>query len=268
MNLYNCHCHQIFLGCSHDNGYARLLEENLADREITGRITLIEGTPFEKELVTMTSSYRVAKFESLFRSSKIVADRPQPWANGVASLPSYSGNTGAYPVSRTPSSSNGTATSTSAPTTWASTIAANASATMKDLTPSKPSTPAPPSIERNKYGQRVDRIDFKSIPKDELNRVKKLKLCNLYFLMGECPNLNCYHTHDYKLTKQERVVLQGVARMTPCHFGAECDDPGCIYGHRCPLSEVGKKTCYWGTNCRFDNAAHGIDTTVVKVTKV
>ncbi|GBF64457.1 hypothetical protein TMEN_7173 [Trichophyton mentagrophytes] len=283
LNLYNCHCQQIFLGCSHDNGYARLLEDNLADIELTRRITLLEGFPFERELASLIGSYRVTKFETLFRESKITPLSNHIWETAVTTSNSYSSSNIGHPnpraVSRTPSNSNGTAATTSAasatsgsssttPATWASTIAASASTTFKDLTPSKPSTPSPPVIERNKYGQRVDRIDFKAAPKDELNRVKKLKLCNLFFLLGDCPNPNCYHTHDYKLGKQERMVLQVVARMTPCHFGTECDDATCIYGHRCPLSEAGKKDCYWGSNCRFDADAHGIDTNIVKLTKV
>ncbi|EEQ30999.1 C-x8-C-x5-C-x3-H type zinc finger protein [Microsporum canis CBS 113480] len=231
----------------------------------------------------IAGSYRVTKFDNLFRESKIVTLPSHTWEGSGTTANSFSSsNTGlsnTRAVSRTPPNSNGTATTTSAasatsgssgtaPTTWASTIAASANTTFKDLTPSKPSTPSPPVIERNKYGQRVDRIDFKAAPKDELNRVKKLKLCNLYFLLGDCPNPNCYHTHDYKLGKQERIVLQVVARMTPCHFGTECDDATCIYGHRCPLSEVGKKDCYWGSNCRFDADAHGVDTNIVKLTKV
>ncbi|OAX77199.1 hypothetical protein ACJ72_08505 [Emergomyces africanus] len=274
LHLYNCHCHQIFLGCSHDNGYARLLEDTLADRDLIGRISLIEGTPFEQELVPLKASYRVTKFEELFRTSKIDTNsHSRNNLNGTnntsiptpssASLSTISPNA---PVSnslaRIPS--NGTST---APT-WASTTAAGAQGPFTDLTPSKPSSPAPPKVERNKYGERVDRLDFKTIPKDELNRVKKLKLCNLYYLLGDCPNLSCYHTHDHKLSKNERTILHAVARMTPCRFGTECDDAGCIYGHRCPQSEVGKQDCYWGSNCRFDTAAHGIDTTIVKITKV
>ncbi|PGH00915.1 hypothetical protein AJ79_08070 [Helicocarpus griseus UAMH5409] len=279
LHLYNCHCHQIFLGCSHDNGYARLLEDTLADRELIGRISLIEGVPFERELVPIKSSYRVTKFEDLFRTSKIVT-HPQSWndRNGSSNpsipslssghMPALSPNTPSNNLSRIPSSSAAPSNGTSTPPTWAATAGAGAQGPFTDLTASKPSSPSPPKVERNKYGQRVDRLDFKTIPKDELNRVKKLKLCNLYYLLGDCPNLSCYHTHDHKLSKNERVVLHAVARMTPCRFGTDCDDPGCIYGHRCPQSEVGKKDCYWGSNCRFDTASHGIDTTIVKVTKV
>lgn len=279
LHLYNCHCHQIYLGCSHDNGYARLLEDTLADRERAGQISLVEGVPFEKELASIKSSFRTTKFETIFRESKIVSN-PPAWGG---SLPYNQPSTTAQPaplsvlssnqapnstLSRAVSSSTNTSSSAATPSTWASMTAAAATGNFIDETISKPSTPSPPKVERNKYGQRVDRLEFKTIPKDELNRIKKLKLCNLYFLLGDCPNLNCYHTHDHKLTKNERIVLQAVARMTPCHFGTECDDANCIYGHRCPQSEIGKKECYWGSNCRFDTAAHGIDTNIVKTTKV
>ncbi|KAL1999242.1 hypothetical protein VTN02DRAFT_4831 [Thermoascus thermophilus] len=265
LHLYNCHCHQIFLGCSHDNGYARLLEETLADRELIGRISLIEGIPFERELESIKSAYRITKFPDLFRTSKITTTSPTSRKGSPLATPSPNQN----PATLTRTSTN-TSSSTSAAQSWASLTASSSPGDLNLVTSSKPSSPAPQPkvVERNKYGQRVDRLDFKNIPKEELARIKKMKLCNLYFLIGDCPNVNCYHDHSYKLTKNERVILQAVARMTPCRYGLDCDDPSCIYGHRCPQSEVGKKDCFWGANCRFDESAHGIDTTVVKVTKV
>ncbi|EER42013.1 C-x8-C-x5-C-x3-H type zinc finger protein [Histoplasma capsulatum H143] len=225
LHLYNCHCHQIFLGCSHDNGYARLLEDTLADRDLVGRISLIEGVPFERELVPIKASYRVTKFEELFRTSKINTNSLS-WNdrngtnNNIMSIPSstplsvLSANTPGNNnnLARIPSNSTIPSNGTNTPPTWAATTAAGAHGPFTDLTTSKPSSPAPP--------------------------------------------------------KNERTVLHAVARMTPCRFGTDCDDPGCIYGHRCPQSEIGKKDCFWGSNCRFDTAAHGIDTTIVKVTKV
>ncbi|WEW60260.1 hypothetical protein PRK78_005745 [Emydomyces testavorans] len=249
-------------------------DDKIADRELLGRISLIEGVPFERELASIKSSYRVAKFDALFRKSKIPSNNSaslETWTSTVRSLPAAAQSRSISPspshngLVRASSNSSGGPTSQ----TWAATTAAVASTPLTDLTTSlNPSTPTTRVVERNKYGQRVDRLDFKTIPKDELKRVKKLKLCNQYFLLGECPNLSCYHTHDYKLSKNERVILRAVARMTPCHFGTDCDDPECIYGHRCPQSEVGRKDCYWGENCRFDVSEHGIDTNIVKTTKV
>ncbi|KAH1438154.1 hypothetical protein KXX32_007908 [Aspergillus fumigatus] len=134
---------------------------------------------------------------------------------------------------------------------------------------SKASSSSPPKIvERNKYGQRVDRFDIKTISKDDLARMKKLKLCNYFYLKGECPIEDCRHDHSRKLTKSEYHTLMVVARMTPCRYKFECDDPDCMYGHRCPHSEPGKRECVWGSTCRFDAAAHGVDTIIVKVTKI
>ena len=188
LHLYNCHCHQIFLGCSHDNGYARLLEDTLADRELTGRISLIEGVPFERELASIKSSYRVTKFDNVFRSSKITP-HPQSWDgwSGTVQIhplppPPQSAGLGAVSPNhmmnsaiRLPQSTSPASTAAPSPPTWASTTAAGAIGNFTDLT-SRPNSPVPLKVERNKYGQRVDRLDFKSIPKDELNRVKKLKL--------------------------------------------------------------------------------------------
>ncbi|MCJ1275147.1 hypothetical protein MMC21_002947 [Puttea exsequens] len=70
LHLYDSHCRQILFGCSHDNGYARLLED-VAEPTICDSITLLEGVPFEKELAQLDSKYRTAKFEGLFRTKKI-----------------------------------------------------------------------------------------------------------------------------------------------------------------------------------------------------
>lgn len=176
------------------------------------------------------------------------------------------------PLSRTSTNTTVTSTSNGAPVslpTSASTPVKQSSPGEFQVVRSKSSNPAPPkTVERNRYGQRVDRLDFKSIPREDLNRIKKLKLCNFHYLQGECPNENCHHDHSRKLSKSDYHILTAIARMTPCRFGLECDDAECMYGHRCPQSEPGKKDCYWGSNCRFEEAAHGIDTNIVKLTKV
>ncbi|KAK5791557.1 hypothetical protein VI817_006866 [Penicillium citrinum] len=274
--LYNCHCHQIFLGCPSNTEYTNFLEDILKEGDLTGRISLVEGVTFEKELETVKNSYRIAKFPEIFRSSKLAPTWAPAWKT-THTLPSRSLLTPSPsrqfsnppPLSRT--STNTSFSGAGAPLTAATPNEVSGSPDdFQVVRPKAESSSAPAkSVERNKYGQRVDRLDFKSIPRDELNRLKKLKLCNYYFLLGECPNEeNCYHDHDRKLTRQELHILSAIARMTPCRFGLECDDPECIYGHRCPQSEPGKKTCFRGDSCRFEPVAHGIDTNIVKVTKV
>ncbi|KAE8370091.1 hypothetical protein BDV27DRAFT_120014 [Aspergillus caelatus] len=266
LNLYNCHCHQIFLGCSQDSAYAQILEDTLADRDLIGRVSLIEGLPFASDLDLIKASYRVTKFSDIFRDTKISVWAP--WKAAVASKPrALLTPSPIQHVTLSRTSTNTTTTSNSVPISSSSTNTPN-SGEFQVVRSKSSILPPPKIVERNKYGQRVDRLDFKTIPRDEVNRIKKLKLCNFYYLQGECPNDNCHHDHSRKLTKTEYQVLTAIARMTPCRYGLECDDPECMYGHRCPQSEPGKKDCYWGSSCRFDISAHGIDTNIVKVTKV
>ncbi|MCJ1281521.1 hypothetical protein MMC26_000841 [Xylographa opegraphella] len=66
----NSHCKHIIFGGSHDNGYARLLED-IAGQATPNQITLLEGVPFERELAIMKSKYLFTRFDTLFRSTKI-----------------------------------------------------------------------------------------------------------------------------------------------------------------------------------------------------
>ncbi|GLA00075.1 hypothetical protein AnigIFM60653_007142 [Aspergillus niger] len=259
--------HDKIVGCADTSAYAQILVDIMEDIDLVGRVTLIEGVTFEKELAKIKAAYRVSQFPEILRNTKITPVWA-PWKAAVASKPppalTPSPKPGAVPLSRT-----STSTSTNASTSLSSTSARPSSPGEFQVVQSKSATPARPKIvERNKYGQRVDRVDFKSIPREELNRLKKLKLCNLHYLLGECTVDNCQHDHSRKLTKNELSILSAIARMTPCRYGLECDDPECTYGHRCPHAEPGKRDCYWGSNCRFDPAAHGIDTNIVKLTKV
>ncbi|GLA64562.1 hypothetical protein AtubIFM54640_006286 [Aspergillus tubingensis] len=259
--------HDKIAGCADTNAYAQILVDIMEDIDLVGRVTLIEGITFEKDLAKIKAAYRVSQFPEILRNTKITPVWA-PWKAAVASKPppalTPSPRPGAVPLSRT-----STSTSTNASTSMSSTSARPSTPGEFQVVQSKSITPARPKIvERNKYGQRVDRVDFKSIPREEMNRLKKLKLCNLHYLLGECTIDNCQHDHSRRLTKSELSVLTAIARMTPCRYGLDCDDPECTYGHRCPHAEPGKKDCYWGSNCRFDPAAHGIDTNIVKLTKV
>ncbi|KAJ5894062.1 hypothetical protein N7495_005753 [Penicillium taxi] len=274
--LYNCHCHQIFLGCASNSEYAHFLDETMEDGDLSGRISLLEGVTFDKDLETAKSTYRTAKFPEVFRTTKLAPSWIAPWKSTLPSRalmtpsPSQQFQTPPPPLSRTSTNTSTSGTGTGTGATLPAAVKLTDASPDFQVVRSKVSGSLPhKAVERNKYGQRVDRLDFKSIPRDDLNRLKKLKLCNYHFLLGECPNEeNCYHDHDRKLTRQELHILSAIARMTPCRFGLECDDPDCIYGHRCPQSEPGKKTCFRGDTCRFEPVAHGIDTNIVKVTKI
>uniref|UniRef100_A0A093V0F0 C3H1-type domain-containing protein n=1 Tax=Talaromyces marneffei PM1 TaxID=1077442 RepID=A0A093V0F0_TALMA len=230
-------------GFSHKNGCTELLQETMEDIDLTGRVSLIESIPSEKELDDLKASFRITQFSGIFRSTEISSS---PIASVKTPVKTQNAMLSPHPrsASLTRTSTN-TSTSSATPTSWSSWASVTASnpgdVTLQSLKPASAAAPKTPVVERNKLGQRIDRMDFKSVSKEELSRIKKMKLCNLYFLLGECPNTNCYHDHDYKLSKEEKDVLRAVARMTPCHFGMTCDDPKCIYGHRCPQSETGRR---------------------------
>ena len=250
LNLSNVHCRHILFGCSHDNGYARLLED-IAQEPDAGKISLLEGVPFERELAQFKSTFGAIKFDNLFRSSKIYAYQqyhPQPYGNytSIPSLPSPQA-TNAVPngingqqaptnfasghtqgLARTPSSST-SESNPAQPTSWA-TKAMSAPA-FQPPAPPPSSQPQPPTIPRNKYGQRIDPL-LKMDP-TEFKRVQKIKMCNVHFIRRDCPfGDDCTHVHSYKPSKSELDILKQVARSTPCRFGTDCDEMKCIYGHR------------------------------------
>ncbi|KAI4919977.1 hypothetical protein J4E90_002117 [Alternaria incomplexa] len=125
-------------------------------------------------------------------------------------------------------------------------------------------------IARNRAGQRVD-PPCKDYDKAEVDRMKKIKLCNVHFLRAECPyDTKCTHLHAYKPTSDELATLRLVARMAPCSNGSVCQDIRCIYGHRCPAPPnkihyaKGTKSCIFGESCKFPASLHDTDTNVVK----
>ena len=279
-NLYNCHCHQIILGCSNDAQYASLLEDTLKDPTVLPHITLVEGVPFEKEIAALKDSFKITKFENVFRTTKL-APSPAiprgPLQAVTATLPALSrvesnGTNGTASTSSTPAMTWATMTAQplgpSAPASKASTTRTSTPTSVKSPETAA-SKPVGKAIERNRHGQRIDKVDS-SIPNHEIQRIKKLKLCNIYYLQGSsyCTSNNCSHSHTYPLSKGERNVLREVARMTPCYYKMDCADPECIYGHRCPQNKPDDPGCWYGEDCRFYGWGHGIDTRVVKTTRV
>lgn len=289
--LYDCHCHQILFGCSHDNGYARLLEETMSDVQVLDHITLLEGVPFERELALLKNTFKTTKFENIFRDKKLVTSyqarthatphtpiTPRPLQTVTATLPPIGSS-----LSRAPSNDTPNTSSTGTPNlTWASMTAApfvptasahfgkvGAKESKAKSIDGSPAILSTPGIDRNRSGQRIDKMDD-TIPREDIQRVKKLKLCNVFFLQGasSCNRSTCNHDHDYKLGRNDKKVLEQVARMTPCYYQTECDDPKCIYGHRCPQSKAGEKECWYKEDCRFWGWGHGIDTKIVKTIRV
>ena len=124
-------------------------------------------------------------------------------------------------------------------------------------------------ISRNRAGQRVD-PQTRDYDKAEVDRVKKIKMCNVHFLRRECPyGSGCAHLHRYDPTPSELATLRLVARMAPCQNGSACQDIKCIYGHRCPAprpkhGSAKPKTCIFGESCKFPPELHDLDCNIVK----
>jgi hypothetical protein len=158
---------------------------------------------------------------------------------------------------------------------------AKAAAALPDTPPPVKAVLASPGgstgIPRNRKGQRVDPTC--NFDKPEVDRVRKLKMCNVHYLRKECPyGDKCTHKHERVPTKSELDTLRVVARMAACRNGSSCEDVKCIYGHRCQAparldkakwnNSDGGKTCIFGAECVFPGDLHNIDTTVVKMVKV
>ncbi|KAF1834674.1 hypothetical protein BDW02DRAFT_323474 [Decorospora gaudefroyi] len=296
------HCRRLLFGCSHDNGYARALEECSDRAELVNKVVLLEGVPFEKELVPLP--YGTKKFPGLFRDTKI-----NVWRPGAAFIPPQSSRP--IDAKGSPIASSGlparfpAARSPAEPTFMDSPLPSSAMLTKLPRTPStstldsdgfpalkptvmnwaaKAAAPPPPAplapvykpisreevIARNRAGQRVD-PPCKDYDKVEVDRIKKIKLCNMHFLRQECPyEEKCSHLHAYRPTDDELSTLRLVARMAPCVHGSACQDIRCIYGHRCPAPPhkthhiKGTKSCLFGDSCKFPPELHDIDTNVVK----
>ncbi|KAH9827470.1 zinc finger protein [Teratosphaeria destructans] len=308
--LTDYHCRQIVLGCSHDNGYARLLEQFVNDPEANQRVTLLEGVPFEKELTVLP--FRTVKFGDIFRDSKLVttmpdlltgtaaAYRPRVDSSGLSAdsavftprtgtpySPAYSpgvqrnSHLRAASITSSLNSSEPDTPVTGAIGSWSNIAKASASKPFVDIKPRTASNSADMHMEilRNVKGQRIDPpLEY---DKDEVQRLKKIKLCNQHYIgPNGCCHYNagkedkCPHRHDKKMTKHELHCLRIVARETPCKKKMDCDDPTCIYGHRCPFPTAteggmrGSGYCLNGENCRFAREMHGTDTRAVKTVKI
>jgi hypothetical protein len=319
--LSDYHCRQILFGCSHDNGYARLLEQFVDDQAAKTRVTLMEGVPFEKELVVLP--FQMKKFDGIFKDAKLVTTPPDfitgnnigirqrvdsnglnatsdpftpgirtvtpristPYSSTYSPVPQVDGPGSApYRTDHTRSTSIASSENTSdsgiGGHTWAGMAKMSAGKPFTEVKPRKNQDKAQPKeVLRNIRGQRIDEpLDY---DRDEVQRIKKLKMCNQHYIgiNGCChykagKSEKCPHRHDIKLNKHELHCLRIVSRETPCKKGMDCDDPHCIYGHRCPFPTAneggmrGSGACLNGENCRFPREMHGTDTKAVKTVRV
>ena len=289
MHLNSRSCHHIILGASHDNGYARLLED--IDPKFKSKITLLEGVPFERELRNIAAEFETTKFGSLFRGTKIVvpsqsslyragtngselSDRGYEPAMRSYDSKSYTNGNGSGSVN------GGSSCSASPrPVVAHAVLATNGASTWAKTVTRAPSPPSPthsnhavqdPSdIARNRKGQRIDATIVAPDPQERL-RVARIKMCNVHYLQRACPyGDTCTHDHKYRPNPGELAILRYMNRIIPCRNGTGCEEVKCMYGHRCQRPVEGtSKTCRFGNDCRFSADMHGIDTRIVKTTTI
>ena len=217
------------LGCSHDNGYARFLEDESNPSNLS-RITLLEGVPFERELHKLKSRYRTTKFDDLFRNTKIGGHQYNPLKKTRSTSPIFHAADLARPEGK--EHVNG-ATKPATPWTNVVTSAPPASPSGQ-AEPSKEPSPGPGNQDRipvNRYGQRVDWPLKVSYDKHEVARVKSLNLCQKYYLLGNCYDNNCNLEHDLEIDLRTLEYLKLFGRAIPCKQGLNCKSKHCTYGH-------------------------------------
>ncbi|KAM0722409.1 hypothetical protein Q7P37_001850 [Cladosporium fusiforme] len=247
--LYNYHCHQLLLGCDH-----KKLNDYHNDAEAQHRVTLLQSTKFEK----VGFPFKTAQFPRVFGGNKtniVSATTSRAATPAYASSPSLAVRS----VNGRTMTSSVTAADEPADS-WAKRAHAAVALPQTSMLPRVTSTSG---VRRNKKGQRIDPpIEFDP---DEHHRIKKLKLCNKHYLhpQGCPPTQKCQHNHDYHPTSSEIKALRQVSREVVCNEGVDCDDPFCVYGHRCPYPVAKEGTlrglgCINGSGCRFPREMHGI----------
>lgn len=276
--------------------------KRLAERfEIRSRITLLHGTQLDNRLMSLRLA--ATQMNHIFRDIRVDVPKSVDQVPELSSIPCLlRESVSPPPVSSSPATSHsGSRTATVAVhsalrglhsrqvsgssnqsvdvsavpvTSWAMAAKKGAAVKPPPKSPVNGREIAADGIRRNRKGQRIDppTPEFK---KDEVNRLKKLKLCNAHHLRHNCPypDGKCEHDHFYKCNLKELETLKLVARMSACIHGSECSDAGCIYGHRCPFPESREngtkgKPCINGENCRFPPEMHNMDITAVRRLKI
>ncbi|KAG9836543.1 HIT-like protein, partial [Aureobasidium melanogenum] len=301
MNIVDTHCKHILFGCEDGEIYAPMLRRLAENLETRSRITLLHGTQLDNRLASLqlaaTQMSRVFR-DTRVNTSKVVDQIPElsfvptllqesvsPPSSSSSPATSHSSfravTTVVHPAvrelhSRQVSASSGQSVEMSATpvTSWAMAAKKGAAVKAPPQSSIKQRELSADGIRRNRKGQRIDppTPEFK---KDEVNRLKKLKLCNAHHLRHNCPypDGKCEHDHIYKCNAKELETLKLVARMSACIHGSECSDAGCIYGHRCPFPDSREsgskgKPCINGENCRFPPEMHNMDITAVRRLKI
>lgn len=236
-NLRSHNCKQVFLGVSHDAGYAPFLDEILQDEDTRRRVTLLEGFPTVRELRATGVNIDTDLTATIFRTDNIVANPSNGYSRGYTRR-EESSTTSSSPSLRSASPpampvlpSNGS---------WA-VVTGGASPPPKLTTPLANRIPAPAKTTKEEPpkwspGPRgLDEPVYATADALEAikNRDKNDKYCNNFYLRGNCPKRynGCYFNHDAKPTAEELNALKLLTRTNPCGAGQDCYIEDCIYGH-------------------------------------
>ncbi|KAI0595834.1 hypothetical protein F4775DRAFT_567802 [Biscogniauxia sp. FL1348] len=221
-HLRNYNCKQILLGVSHDASYSPFLEELIGDHDSRERITVLEGFPAIRDIVS--TGVHIMSFKNVFRSDKPI-ERPSSSLQAArASTPSSA------PAIAPPSISYATVTQkVSPPPQLTLPLAPKNTTTAVRVKPRPvPWNPGPRGLDPP---IPINPTVLENIKK----RKDSNKLCNNHYLRGPCTKGDeCCFEHNYNPSKDEKNAIALLARLNPCTNGQECEVENCIYGHHCP----------------------------------
>lgn len=221
-------CRHIIMGACHDNGYVRLLEDYVDDKEVFDRVTLLHSFQVGREVKEL--KLKSMTMNSVFRDRPVkVDDVSRPLAE--------------QPAGRMASNA------LSSGVTWAAAAGRNTENDTQDT---------PNAVYVNNEGQRVD----KKLPEpakrdleDWLHKTRRvnMRFCRMYQLRGSCSG-GCTYSHG-PLTSGEKLAYKRQLRLDVCHTGLQCHDVLCFYGHNCSCTKA---------NCKFSWEMHKLDRHTVK----
>ncbi|KAL8724507.1 MAG: hypothetical protein Q9166_007908 [cf. Caloplaca sp. 2 TL-2023] len=221
--INNTQCKHIMLGVAHDNGYVPALDPYKNTPIIASRISLLKPGQLGREYNDLP--FEIVQLASIiFRTQELPNERPNYRNQGQPALPF-----------KKPSQP--------------STLQNHKPAVAHDLTTRRPIYPGP--VLLNKDDERVDEYLGTPSERGEANLEARIrngnKLCNIYYLRGECNEPRCQYSHEPGLDEEEVVAFALKARSKACHGGSQCRSRICVLGHLCPHGAncSRKKTCYF-----------------------
>lgn len=238
-HLQNHNCKHIFLGISHDAGYAPFLDEIFQEARVRDLISIVEGAPTVRDLRKVTDKV-VYLDEELFRTEKLIEKAVTLPAVPAVPTPSASPNS---PTHSHPSPVTSAKSSPFLPWIAAAQSARPASPPPKITTPLAHKINAPVRKAKPVWNPGPRGVDKpiqvnNSVLESVKQRKDHNKLCNNHYLRGARGCLkegSCMYVHDHDATPDEIKAIALLTRLNPCELGQDCMDEDCIYGHNVSL---------------------------------